>query len=442
MRYFVFVLLITGLFANPVKADGITLISDAESQNFLSEVVRPLYQAAGIPFAANRIYIVRDNSLNAFVSEGNYMFVHTGTLIEADNVNELSGILAHETGHIMGGHIVRQRLKMQKMQYVMLGSMIAAGATAVSTGRADAAMAIMIGSQSSAINSMLHYQTQEERSADESAIKLLSKTKQSTAGLQNFMGKIKRRNALSGISESPYFRTHPMTSERISHFAEAAKTNHYPSAHRLDAAFAMVKAKLSAFLLDKQKVMRMYPLNNNSAPARYAHSILAYRQNNFAEAQRLIDGLIAEQPKNPYFYELKGQFLYESGKVAPSIKEYETALKLLPNNDQLQVSLAQAMLENNPNKSQLQRIIILLQQAQIKTPTATGWQLLSRAYEMNGQRAHSLYAAAEFSYETDNIQVAKHQLANARKAGADKALSLKISDLERRLRAELKDRGL
>ena len=125
MRFFALLVLLTGLFGKSAAAGSVTLITDAETQNFLNSILAPLYKAAGIPFKSD-VHMVRDNSLNAFVSEGNYMFVNTGTLIEADNVNELSGILAHETGHIMGGHIVRQQLKMEKMKYVMLGSMIAA----------------------------------------------------------------------------------------------------------------------------------------------------------------------------------------------------------------------------------------------------------------------------------------------------------------------------
>lgn len=430
-----------GLFCKPAAAEGITLISDAETQNFLAEIIRPLYRAAGVNFDARKIFIVNDNSLNAFVSDGNYMFVHTGTLLEAQNTNEISGILAHETGHIMGGHIVRQKLKLQKMQYVMLGSMIAAGAAAISTGRGDAAMAVMLGSQSSAINNILHYQTQEERSADESAIKLLAQTKQSTQGLQNFMNKIRKRNALSGIAESPYFRTHPMTAERISHFAEASKNNHFSTRHPLDEKFAMIKAKLSAFLLDKQKVARMYPENNDTFASRYAQSILAFRQNNITKALRLIDELITKQHNNPYFHELKGQFLFESGKIKESVTEYETALKLLPNNYLLQLSLAQALLENNPSNTEVKHVINLLQKSLITEPTPIAWQLLSRAYDMNNQRASSLYAAAEFSYGMDNLEIAKKQLENARKAGADKSLSLKISDLEQRIKDDLKERG-
>ena len=184
---FFILVLFAGFYIKSASAEGVTLISDAETQNYLSAVVKPLYIAAGLPFNKSNLFIVRDNSLNAFVSDGNYMFVHTGTILAADDTNELAGILAHETGHIMGGHIVRQKLKMEKMQYIMLGSMIAAGATAVSTGRGDAAMAVILGSQSSMINHMLHHQIEEERAADESAVKLLDKTKQSTAGLLRFM---------------------------------------------------------------------------------------------------------------------------------------------------------------------------------------------------------------------------------------------------------------
>ena len=429
-------LLSAGFMHGSAKAENITLISDAETQIFLAQIVRPLYQAANLTFDVNKIHIVNDPTLNAFVSDGNNMFVNTGTLIEAQNTNELSGILAHETGHILGGHIVRQKIKMQKMQYMMLGSMVAAGAAAVATGRGDAAMAVILGSQSSAINNIMHYQMQEERSADESAVKLLSTTGQSTEGLRNFMNKIKLKNSLSGIDENQYFRTHPLTNERIAHFVEAGKNNRFPTKHRLDGEFLMIKAKLAAFLLDKNKVNRMYPANNNTLPARYAHGILAFRLGDINKAVAFIDGLIKEQPNNPYFHELKGQFLFESGQTKKSIVSYERALQLLPNNYLLQNSLAHAILESYPNKSELQRAIILLQKSLHSMPNPFSWQLLARAYDIDNQPAKSYYAAAEFSYAIDNSETALRQLQHARKAGADKALLLKISDLEQRIKEE------
>ena len=433
---------VVSIVATPFCAcaeDGLVLISDAETQNYLAGVVKPLYVAAGLPFNKSNLFIVRDNSLNAFVSDGNYMFVHTGTILAADDTNELSGILAHETGHIMGGHIVRQKLKMEKMQYIMLGSMIAAGATAVSTGRGDAAMAVILGSQSSMINHMLHHQIEEERAADESAVKLLDKTKQSTAGLLRFMQKIQKHNLQSGISETDYFSNHPLTSERISHFAEVSKHNRHSAKSPSDEKFALVQAKLSGYLEDSSRVWRRYPKERASDAAKYAHAILYFRQSKLAQAYKLIDELIAAQPNNPYFQELKGQFLFENGRVKESVGAYEKALRLLPEEASVQFSLAHAILESSTDKASAQRAVMLLQKAQLKQPTAEGWLMLSRAQDVLGNRAASLYAAAEFSYAIGNLPTAQKQLEQAGKTATDKALKLKISDLAERVKEDMKE---
>lgn len=437
-RFIFCLFLCTAGLIKPAVAENMVLISDAETQNYLAAVIRPLFNAAGLPFNANNIFIVSDNSLNAFVSDGNYVFVNTGTLLEAENTNELAGILAHETGHITGGHIVRQKLKMKDMQYVMLGSLIAAGATAVSTGRGDAAMAVILGSQSSALNSMLHYQVQEERSADESAVKLLNKTHQSTEGLKKFMRKIKKKYALSGVEENFYFRTHPLTSERISHFEEASKSNHYPSASPLDDKLKLIQAKLTGFLTDKHKAERLYPQKNHSTAAKYAQSILNFRSGNIQQALNLADDLISEQPQTPYFYELKGQFLFETGKVKESITAYEQALKLLPNNYLLQINLAHSMLESSKDKSVVQQAVNLLNKSLITHENSFSWQLLARGYDMLNDKASSLYAAAEYSYAIGNLKAAENQLNAAAKASKNKSLNLKIADLKERVKADLK----
>lgn len=428
------------LIRQAVANSDLVLITDAQTQNYLANIVQPLFQAAGVTFDKKRILIISDPSLNAFVSDGNYLFVHTGTIIQAQNTNELAGVLAHETGHIMGGHIVRQKLKMEKMQYVMLASMLAAGATAVSTGRGDAAMAVILGSQSSAINSMLHYQIGEERSADESAIKLLNKTKQSTAGLLNFMRKIKRNNALSGVEENSYFSTHPLTSERIGHFIEASKNNKFSEKSKLDEELLMIKAKLSAFLEDKTKVTRKYPLNKTTKDAKYAQSILMFRAGNINRAIEFVDVLIKEQPLNPYFYELKGQFLFESGRVKESVVAYRKALELLPNNYLLQFSLAHAIIENKPSNTELQQAVNLLERSLLSFDNIEAWQLLARAYDLLGDKAHAYYATAEFNYNIDNLEAADKQLDNALKLSKDTTLNRKIADLKDRIKEELKER--
>ncbi len=441
--YFLTVIYSITLAVYPIstaRSNGISLISDAETQNYIAEIVKPLFKAANINFDKNKIFIVNDNSLNAFVSDGNYLFVNTGTIINSDDTNELAGILAHETGHILGGHIVRQKLKMENMHYVMLGSLIAAGVAAASTGRGDAAMAVILGSHSSALNSMLNYQIQEERSADESAIKLLSKTKQSTNGLRRFMNKIRKRNALSGIEENIYFRTHPMTSERLNHFIEASKTNNYSSKSILDTKHSLVKAKLSAFLNNKDKVWREYPKSEISPSSQYAHSILYFLEGDLSKSFNILDGLIEQQPTNPYFRELKGQFLFESGRFKESILAYKKALEILPKNPLIQISLSQAIIESSSKNKELQEAINLLQQSLINFKTPMGWQLLSQAYNKIGNHNASLYAAAEFNYAIGNLQGALKHLENAKKSINNQSLYLKISDLEERIKIDMKER--
>lgn len=443
-RLILFVLMFSGavFFAVPsVFSAELALINDTETQDYLAKVVRPLFKAAGLPFNENKLMIVNDNSLNAFVSDGNYLFINTGTLLEVDNTNELAGVLAHETGHILGGHIVRQKLKIEKLRYAMIGSMLAAGAAAVGSGRGDAAMAIILGSQTSALHSMLHHQVEEERSADESAIKLLYATKQSTNGLKRFMSKIKRRNAMSGIEENEYFSTHPMTSERISHFAEAAKNNHFSEQSPLDAKLKMIQAKIRAFLGDKSKVWRRYPKSSSAQDAKYAHAILLFREGNINQSLSMVDELIKNDSKNPYFYELKGQFLFESGRVKESINAYRQALKILPNAGLIKVALAQAILEASPNKTELNEAINLLNTEQIKNPTLLGWQLLSRAYGEADNPAYSYYAAAEYNFGLENLSGAKQQLSYAEKSNPPSALKLKISDLKKRIEEVTKEFG-
>lgn len=406
-----------------------TLISDDETQTFLANIIKPIFEVAGISFDKNKIFIINDNSLNAFVSDGNYMFIHTGTLINADNVNQLNGILAHETGHIAGGHIARQKLRIEQLQGLSVASLVAAGAAAVATGKGDAALAIMLGSQSSLINAMTSYQMQEERSADESAIKYLRAIKQSPVGLKNFMKKIQSVNRLGGYKETPYFRTHPLSIEREEFFNQALKKNTYNSATSFDNDFKLIKAKLSAFLLPVERSQKMYPKSDKTTAGRYANAIIEYKKHNFQKGIEILDGLISEYPSNPYYHELKGQFLFESSKTKEALQSYENALKLKPNSKDIMLSWAHSALETPHDKAQLQKIITTLNRAQMISPSTTAWLLLARAYDENNQKAYSLYASAQYSVAIQNYNVAKKQIEDAIKIAPD-TLKIRLNDLK------------
>lgn len=415
------------------NAFSLSLISDDETETFLHNIIRPIFNAAGVPFNANKVFILNDPSLNAFVSDGNYLFIHTGTLMNADNVNELSGIIAHEAGHISGGHIVRQKLRLNQFQTLAAVSLIAAGATAAASGNGDAAMAVMLGSQSSLINTMAAYQMQEERSADESAVKYLEQTGQSPLGLKTFMKKISRLNRLSGYEEIPYFSTHPMNSERAAFFNQALDKSSGSTSSPYDAEFQIIKAKLSAFLLPTAQVLKKYPETDHTPAGRYARAILAYREGKLPQALKILDSLSLSQPDNPYFYELKGQFLFESGKIEEALKAYQKALQLRPDSPEIMLGWAQTAMEAPHGKTQLAKIITGLNQTQLKRPNLVAWQLLSRAYEENKQTAEMYYAAAQYSIGIRNFEAARRQIEAAEQADPPADLKLRLKDLKIKL---------
>lgn len=425
------------LFVRPAQA--ITIISDEETERLLYKTAAPFYKTAGIPLRRSGLFIVQDNSLNAFVGDGNNLFVNTGTIMAADNRNELAGVIAHETGHIAGGHILRGKLQAEELQQIGLASLILASAAAVTSGRADAAMAIALGGQSSMLTGFTSFRTDQERSADEAAVKYLSETGQSPAGMLNFMKKIQTGNRLSGIEETPYFRTHPVTRERIS-FLEQAVRNSKASSSGDDESFKRVKAKLTGFLSTPEETYRKYPRTDTSPAARYARSIADFKALRMQSALKGINSLIKEEPQNPYFRELKAQIYMETGKSNLAKREYAKALELLPNSSLFQINWAQAALESSPSPAELQKIINLLNKAVIRYPSPFAWMLLSRAYDAQGERAYSDYAAAEYSFGIGAIETARQQVLRAQKAPQiSPQLRLKTDDLLKRVKAILKE---
>jgi len=415
-------------------AAQISLISDEETEQYLAEIVRPLFRQAGVPFGRHNIYIVNDNSLNAFVSDGNNLFVHSGTLMRADHSDQVCGVLAHETGHIAGGHILRQKMKNQALQEASLASVILAGAAAAASGRGDVAMAVMMGSQSSLLSNYMAYRVEEERSADEAAVKLLNKEKISPQGLLDFMKKIQKQNMLNGIEESNYFRTHPVTNERIHFLQQAVRHSPASSFSGSDNAFKRVKAKLTAFLSDPAQTFKRYPPQDTSIPARYARAIAYFKQLNFAKAQQTLDDLLQTEPDNPYFHELKAQIYTEQGNIKAAKKEYAKVLSLRPDAALFQVDWAQTALADTPSPAELKEIITVLNRSVQQRPSAMGWLLLSQAYHLNAQPDYADYAAAEHSLRIGEPEIAKRQAAKALQSAPKARLKLKLEDLLQRIK--------
>ena len=277
--------------------------------------------------------------------------------------------------------------------------------------------------------------------ADEAALFILSKLKKSPEGLLEFMKKIQHQNMLSGIEESSYFRTHPITAERVAFLSDAAKKTPFVPNDALSKRFDMIKAKLVAFLYPPETVRKLYPLNASSQAALYAHAILNLREFKINEALHDVNTLIEQNPDNPFFWELKGQIYFESGQVHNARIAYQKAYNLLPNASAFQLNLAQAMLEDSPSPKEINTIISLLNKSLIKSKNAYAWLMLAQAYGMQDNMAYANYASAEFSLFLGEIDTAEKQVREAQKQNPPATLEKKLNDIDQRIKQLQKKRA-
>lgn len=433
------ILLLPFFLCDKAEADGLKLITDEETETLLDEIIKPLMQKASQPYSRDHIHIIDDNSLNAFVSDGNHLFINTGTLIKAENVNELTGVIAHEIGHIKGGHILRQKLEIREMNNLSLLSAALAGTAGVLSGRADAAFAILLGGQSSALNKFVHYRANEERAADETAVKLLKATEQSPQGILNFMKKIAKQNSLSGVEETPYFRTHPMTPERIAFFEKATTESKFPTTSKYDNTLAMVQTKLKAYLGNPKKIIAELMKCQEQTKCQYGLTIAYFRDLQFAKAFDLADKLVGKEPNNPYFYEIKGQMEMENGKVKQAKNSYAKAYSLKPQSNDIRFGYAFALLEDNPSKAEADRAISLLNAVTLKDKNNfRAWTMLAKAYGVSNDMAKANWAAAESLAIIGNWEAAMRKLDEAEKLSPTPQIKIKIDDLKERIKQEKK----
>lgn len=383
--------------ASEAAARGQEFIRDAEIEETIRALGAPLFSMAGLTPASVRVYIVNDSSLNAFVAGGQNIFINTGLLLATDNPNQLVGVIAHETGHISGGHLARTHDALKDASAQTILSFVLAGAAAVA-GQGQAAGALLAGGSQVAQRSILTYSRVQEASADQAALHFLDSTGQSAQGLLDFFQKLGDQEALLTSNQDPYVRTHPLTRERVatvaSHVARSRASNNADPPDMV-AAHARVKAKLAAFLESPTQTYRKYPKDDRSVPARYAHAIALHKQRRFDEAIAKVDELISEAPGDPYFHELKGQILLEAGQPETAIGPYTEAVRLYPDEVLLRLGLGQAQVSAK-SEAFLDDALDNLQRAVRLAPRdPTAWRWLAQAYGRKGDVANASLATAE-----------------------------------------------
>jgi predicted Zn-dependent protease len=413
LKQIITLVLVITMMASPARAFG--LIRDAEIEKLVADYARPLLIAAGLEPDRVGIALVNDKSLNAFVANGQNMYIFTGLILEAEQPNMVIGVIAHEIGHITGGHLARGGEARARAQGPALIATIL-GLGSILAGAGDIGMALIAGGQQFAIRSYLTYSRGQEAAADNTALQLLEATGQSPQGIIGMMDYLANQEILSEAYQDPYARSHPMSRDRVNAYIQGARDSDYfeaQDAPELQARHDMAKAKIYGFLDRPSTTLRRYK-NDTSTPARYARAIALYRQGRRDPAIQLVDELLLEMPDNAFLYELKGQIYYETGAAAKGIAPYEKSVALLPDEPLLRIGLATCQLGvgaagGEANRAINEAAIANLRRALREDPSnSTAFFQLSKGFGQLGETAMAQWALAEYYAGLGSPEAAMH----------------------------------
>lgn len=381
-------------------AAGLRLIRDAEIEHTLRMFATPIFKAANIAPDSIHIYLVNDPEVNSFAAAGPSIFINTGLILATETPGQLIGVIGHETGHIAGGHIVRGSKAMKTAMLETVASMLIGVAAAV-VGNGDAGAAVMTSGPALAERQYLGVRRVEESSADAAAVTFLTRAHESARGLLQFLQILNQRETIMMGRLDPYLLDHPLTPERIAALQNRARRSpyyHTPFPASYEMPYERMKAKLAGFLDPLDETMRLYPPGDQEIPALYARAIAYYREPDLKKALSLIDELLAERPRDPYFLELKGQMLLDNDHVAQSVRYYREAVHAAPNEPLLRSELGVAEVQSD-NPALLKSAISNLELAtQIDGNDPSMWYHLSVAYGRANEIPLAQFAAAERSF--------------------------------------------
>ena len=384
--------------AQPAAAQSI--LRDAETEAFLREISAPLVEAAGLEPGNVDIVLINDPSINAFVAGGQAVYIHSGLIDAADTANEVQGVIAHELGHVTGGHVIRIGEGYQAATTISILSMLA-GIGAALAGSGDAAMGIMAAGQQAALGKFLAFSRTQEASADAAGAQYLSKAGISGKGSLAFFGKLLNMEFRRGVSQSDeagFYRTHPLSGDRISKLREVYIVDpawDAPLDEEWERKFQRIKAKLHGYVAKPEFTYRDYPESDTSTPALLARAYAYHKDARIERALEAADTLIAREPEDPYFLELKGQVLLESGRVEEAIEPLRRAVELTRAEPLIAAMLGHALIatEDQSNFEEAERVLRAAVGRDRYNPFA--WYQLGVVYAARGDMARARLASAE-----------------------------------------------
>ena len=433
-------LALLGWAATPAAAQSI--LRDAETEALLKNMAAPMVKAAGLDPANVDIVLVNDSSVNAFVAGGQAVYVNSGLINEADTASEVQGVIAHELGHVTGGHAVLN-LGGEGATNISLLSLLL-GAAAAAAGGGEAAMGVIMAGQQAAMGKYLAYNRSQEASADAAGAKYLSESGISGRGSVEFFKKLQNMEFRYGYNPKEgdeFYSSHPLTGDRIQTLEDTYEKDpawNKPDDPELQKRFVRMKAKLFGYLAEPRQVLQKYPLTDNSIPARYARAYAYHKESQFDLAKGETEALIQADPNDPYFLELQGQILLESGKPQEALASLRKATELTGNQPLIATLFGHALIatEDRANFKEAERVLRNAVARDRENPFT--WYQLGVIYAANGDMPRARLASAEQQVLAGDMSAALVS-AQAAEAGLPTGSPdwLRAQDIEMQARAEL-----
>ena len=390
--------LMLALAARPLVAYAAepNFIRDAEIEHIIRVLATPIFAAANLDPATVEIHLIDDTRINAFVAGGQRVFLNTGLLLAARDPLEIAGVIAHETGHISGGHLARTQ---QALQAATAQSILAflLGAAALAGGAGDGGAAVIMGGREVAERTLLRYTRAQESSADQAALTLLVKAGYSPRGLLSFMDLMAQQDGMLEARQDPYVRSHPLFPERIAALRERAASAgpERPPPQEVTEGFPRLQAKIIGFTQPLAAVQRKYAEGNSSFAARYARSIAYHRAGRLNDALAELDPLLVANPADAFAHELRGQILLEHGRVIDAIEAYGRAVQLAPAEPLIRVGLGNALIAANDPTRTAAAVEALRTAVNQEHVSSDAWRLLAIAFSRAGDPGQAALASAE-----------------------------------------------
>jgi predicted Zn-dependent protease len=393
-----------------------SILRDAETETLLRDISRPIIEAAGLRPSDVQIVMIQDDSINAFVAGGQIVYIHSGLITRAQNANEVQGVIAHELGHVTGGHVIRMGEGIRAATGITLLSLLL-GAAAMAAGGGEAGAAIMSMGQRAAIGRFLAFSRTQDSSADAAGASFLHRAGISGRGSLAFFERLQNQEFRLAIpQEDSYERTHPLNRERLAvlenvYHNDAAWDR--PTDAALEERFQRIRAKLIGFVDDPRRTLQRYPETDQSMPARYARAYAWHRDAHPERAIAEADALLAQRPGDPFFLELRGQILLETGRPRDALASLRAAVAAAPDQPLIAALLGHALIstEDEANFAEAKRVLRAAIGRDNTNPFA--WYQLGIVYDREGDEARAALATAERYNLIGQPQLA---LANAERA--------------------------